>query len=62
MTRSSAASWLAGTPFDFSRPRKIREEIDLVPGGGYDHNYVLSAHGGCATPSPPRAVAKLVLL
>jgi aldose 1-epimerase len=35
-----------GTPFDFLRPRKIREEIEQVPGGGYDHNYVLSAHGG----------------
>ena len=31
-----------GTPFDFTRPVNIGSRIAEVPGGGYDHNYVLN--------------------
>jgi aldose 1-epimerase len=39
-----------GTPFDFTTPTRIGERIDaedqqLKNGKGYDHNYVLRAHG-----------------
>ena len=34
-----------GTPFDFTKPRSIGKEIDLVK-GGYDHNWVLNSKGG----------------
>ncbi|MEP7251137.1 MAG: aldose epimerase family protein [Ginsengibacter sp.] len=30
-----------GTPFDFTSPKKIGQDIDKVP-GGYDHNFVLN--------------------
>jgi aldose 1-epimerase len=33
-----------GTPFDFTKPHKIGERIDTVP-GGYDHNWVLNKKG-----------------
>jgi aldose 1-epimerase len=34
---------LSGTPLDFSRPKKIAEDMDKFPAdGGFDHNYVLS--------------------
>ncbi|SFZ84677.1 aldose 1-epimerase [Devosia enhydra] len=32
---------LAGTAFDFSRPRAIGADITTVAGGGYDHNWCL---------------------
>ncbi len=40
-----------GTPFDFTRPRRIGERIaeahpQLVLGRGYDHNFVLNHRGG----------------
>jgi aldose 1-epimerase len=37
-----------GTPFDFTRPRRIGERIAEVaaPAGGYDHNFVLDEGGG----------------
>ncbi|MGB5228069.1 MAG: aldose epimerase family protein [Eudoraea sp.] len=36
-----------GTPFDFTRPKTIRKDLDsnhaqMVIGGGYDHNFVLN--------------------
>jgi aldose 1-epimerase len=31
-----------GTPFDFTTPHVIGERIGQVPGGGYDHNWVLN--------------------
>ncbi|HUL45284.1 MAG TPA: aldose epimerase family protein [Bacteroidota bacterium] len=37
---------VAGTPFDFRTPQRIGAHIDEVPGGGYDHNFVLSHRGG----------------
>lgn len=42
---------VAGTPMDFTAPKAIGLEIDadfeqLVYGGGYDHNYVLSLEAG----------------
>lgn len=40
------------TPLDFTQPRRIGERIDQLknfPGGGYDHNFVLS-NGGKAEP------------
>lgn len=42
---------VAGTPFDFRRPRRIGDRIDEMSdemiriGGGYDHNYVLKTGG-----------------
>jgi aldose 1-epimerase len=41
---------VAGTPFDFRKPRQIGARIDqphpqLAHGGGYDHNYVLNREG-----------------
>lgn len=36
---------VAGTPFDFRQPKKIGRDIDKVPGGGYDHNFVLNRKG-----------------
>ncbi|HTU90893.1 MAG TPA: aldose epimerase family protein, partial [Gemmataceae bacterium] len=36
------------TPLDFSKPRRIGERIDQLknyPGGGYDHNFVLTSGG-----------------
>ena len=27
--------------FDFTTPKPIGQDIDQVPGGGYDHNYCL---------------------
>ena len=41
---------VAGTPFDFNKPETIGKRIEekneqLEFGGGYDHNYVLNAHG-----------------
>ena len=45
---------VAGTPFDFTAPRRIGERIgephlQLLRGGGYDHNFVL---GGESAPPP----------
>ena len=42
---------VAGTPMDFTSPHKIGERIDadfeqLIIGGGYDHNWVLSNSDG----------------
>jgi aldose 1-epimerase len=34
-----------GTPFDFREPKKIGRDIGNVPGGGYDHNFVLTRQG-----------------
>jgi aldose 1-epimerase len=34
-----------GTPFDFNERKVIGTEIGKVPGGGYDHNYVLRKNG-----------------
>ncbi len=31
-----------GTPFDFTKAKKIGQEIAAVSGGGYDHNWVLN--------------------
>lgn len=33
-----------GTPFDFRTPKRIGDEIDMVP-GGYDHNWVVNESG-----------------
>jgi aldose 1-epimerase len=44
-----------GTPFDFTRPRKIGQHIDapgdeqIQFGGGYDHNFVLNGPAGATT-------------
>lgn len=51
---------VAGTPFDFRRPRRIGERIEmsdeqLAHAGGYDHNWVLAMQ-----PSPaPRLAAEV---
>ncbi len=42
---------VAGTPMDFTRPtaigKRINEDfVQLLRGGGYDHNYVLNRDGG----------------
>eukprot|EP00873_Tetraselmis_striata_P006425 jgi/Tetstr1/426689/TSEL_016959.t1 len=37
-----------GTPFDFLTPKEIGLHIDALPGGGYDHNYVLHGMGTVA--------------
>lgn len=42
---------VAGTPFDFTRPRRIGERINadhpqIVLGRGYDHNFVLDSQDG----------------
>ena len=34
-----------GTPMDFTSAKKVGKEIDLVKGGGYDHNWVLNKTG-----------------
>ncbi len=34
-----------GTPFDFTKPKRIGKDIDQVK-GGYDHNWVLNSHEG----------------
>ena len=34
-----------GTPFDFTKPKRIGKDIDQVT-GGYDHNWVLNSHEG----------------
>lgn len=44
---------VAGTPFDFRRPKPIGQDLDALPrfevghlsGGGYDHNWVLHDQG-----------------
>ncbi len=51
---------VAGTPFDFRRPRRIGDRIDaddeqLRLGGGYDHNWVLNGAAGAL-----RAVARVL--
>lgn len=33
-----------GTPFDFRSPKRIGDEIEMVP-GGYDHNWVVDGRG-----------------
>jgi aldose 1-epimerase len=35
---------VAGTPFDFRRPRRVGDELANVP-GGYDHNFALRTGG-----------------
>lgn len=45
---------VAGTPMDFTRPKRIGSRIDadceqLTFGGGYDHNWVLDKTGGGLT-------------
>jgi aldose 1-epimerase len=47
---------VAGTPFDFCRPRPMGERLAAVDeqlrlAGGYDHNYVLDAGGGALAPA-----------
>ncbi|GAB2533486.1 aldose epimerase family protein [Rufibacter soli] len=37
---------VAGTPLDFREPHLIGERIQQMPGGGYDHNYVLNDADG----------------
>lgn len=37
-----------GTPFDFISPKEIGLHIDAIPGGGYDHNFVLHGMGTVA--------------
>ncbi len=37
---------VAGTPFDFTQPRRIGVHLAEVPDGGYDHCYVLDAPSG----------------
>lgn len=39
---------VSGTPMDFTKPHRIGERIDQIPGdpGGYDHNYVLNNKTG----------------
>ena len=38
-----------GTPFDFTTATKIGARIDAIPGGGYDHNWVLNNKTGQLT-------------
>jgi aldose 1-epimerase len=40
-----------GTLFDFTQPTEIGKRIAQVPGGGYDHNYVLSTAGDLSAPA-----------
>lgn len=40
-----------GTLFDFTKPTPIGARIDQVPGGGYDHNYVINGGGGKLAPT-----------
>ena len=44
---------VAGTPFDFTKPRALGERIAaLVPSrGGYDHNFALDAAGDLSAPA-----------
>jgi len=48
---------VAGTPFDFTKARRIGEAIDLTKdeqiafGGGYDHNFVLNGQAGTMRPA-----------
>ena len=35
-----------GTPMDFTTPQPIGSRIAQVPGGGYDHNYVINGKAG----------------
>ena len=49
MIPTGAMMPVAGTPFDFTRPRPIGERIEdpdeqIGFGGGYDHNYVLNGN------------------
>ena len=46
---------VAGTPFDFTKPRRIGDAIDAGDeqirfGGGYDHNFVFSSAAGTMRP------------
>ncbi len=42
---TGALAEVAGTPFDFRRPKRIGEDLGRVP-GGYDHNYVVRGGDG----------------
>jgi aldose 1-epimerase len=44
---------VAGTPFDFTTPRRIGERIPAreAPGRGYDHNFVLDGAAGALRPA-----------
>lgn len=44
---------VAGTPFDFTAPRRVGERIPPrdVPGHGYDHNFVLDGAPGALRPA-----------
>lgn len=48
---------VTGTPFDFTTPHRIGDAIDKVPGGGYDHNYVLFGLGPTASKLVTRGMA-----
>jgi aldose 1-epimerase len=37
---------VAGTPFDLRSPTAVGEQIDQLPGGGYDENFVLNDRAG----------------
>jgi aldose 1-epimerase len=48
---TGAIAPVAGTPLDFTTPRRIGERIAALaaaPGGGYDHNFVLDRTAGDA--------------
>lgn len=50
---------VAATPFDFREEKRIGEEIEDVPGGGYDHCFALP-RAGETTESLPALFARLV--
>ncbi|MEZ5670095.1 MAG: aldose epimerase family protein [Alphaproteobacteria bacterium] len=60
---------VAGTPFDFTRPRRLGDVIDtpgLTPRGGFDNNWVLGAAGAdglrpCADIRDPASGRRLEL-
>lgn len=39
-----------GTPFDFTSEHTIGERVDEIPGGGYDHCYVINGEPGTLRP------------
>jgi len=55
---------VAGTPFDFNRPKKIGAELELAAvindTGGYDHNYVLRETTAAIVTAPASGIKMTV--
>jgi len=50
---------VAGTPFDFLKPKAIGQDIEAA--GGYDHNYALDKPGTCASVYSPASGIRMTV-